>query len=100
MIISYVKKVKSIASPQSVIIKIIRVPRADSAYVYAILESYENTVSYSTLDSDVWNSPQGYCDLEVSIPPAYEDHAMRMLSSLQTELSGELYVIHTNRITE
>jgi hypothetical protein len=59
--------------------KVIRVKKEDSAYVYFILESYEGITSYSTLD---FKTGDLYRDLELRIPPDFEEEVEILLKSL------------------
>ena len=57
----------------------VRVKTEDSAYVYAILESHEGAVSYSTLDA----APDcPYRDLELQIPLGCLDEALDIIERL------------------
>ncbi len=62
-----------------VLTRIVRVKKAESAFVYAIFESNEGVLSYSTLDGDVH---AGFRDLELTIPVSRKEEAMRMLEGL------------------
>jgi hypothetical protein len=57
----------------------IRVKSEESAFVYAIFESHEGILSYSTLDS-----PPGclYRDLELQVPVGLKEDAQELLDSL------------------
>lgn len=59
--------------------RIVRVKKSESAFVYAIFESYEGVLSYSTLDGDVH---AGFRDLELSIPQSRAEEAQRLLDGL------------------
>lgn len=60
--------------------KKIRVHRQDSAFTYAVLESLEGMVSYSTLD----NAPgQAYRDLALYIPEGFVEEMKVVLDGLR-----------------
>jgi hypothetical protein len=65
--------------PVSSTIKIIRVRREDSAFVYFILESYEGITSYSTLG---FRKEDSFRDLELRIPPDFVDEVDELLREL------------------
>lgn len=62
--------------------KIIRVPKKNSAFVYAILESLEGMASYSTLDKSVGKN---FRDLQLFIPEAFVGDINFVLESLRKE---------------
>lgn len=66
--------------------KVFRTRKQDSAYVYAILESYEGLVSYSTLDGQPADLHR---DLEITFSPETEPDVSVLLNSL-TEVIYEL----------
>lgn len=59
--------------------KVFRSRKQDSAYVYAILESYEGLVSYSTLDGQASDLHR---DLEITFSPETEKDVSVLLNSL------------------
>lgn len=59
--------------------KRIRVRKEDSAYLYALLESYEGVASYSTLPHQTGDL---FRDLELSIPSAFVTQVEELLQSL------------------
>lgn len=59
--------------------KKIRVRKADSAFVYCILEATEGVAAYSTLDGKVGDLHR---DIELLISPDFVVEAERMLASL------------------
>jgi hypothetical protein len=61
------------------IFRSIRVKKEDSAFVYFILESYEGITSYSTLP---FKKSDLFRDLELRIPPDYEDEVQFVLNRL------------------
>lgn len=68
--------------------KIIRVNRADSAFVYAILESLEGFSSYSTLDPPADETfASNYRDLELHIPTTFEAEMNEILEGLQRKIT-------------
>ena len=67
----------------SAVQKIIRVHRRDSAFVYAILESLEGMVSYSTLNSE---ASQDYRDLSLFIPYGFIQEVDQVLSGLRKRI--------------
>ncbi len=62
-----------------VILKRIRVSKADSAYIYTILESHEGIASYSTLPHQ---NGDLYRDLELQIPRSQLEECERVLKQL------------------
>lgn len=62
--------------------KTVRVKKEDSAYVYAILESYEGITSYSTLD---FKREDPFRDLELRIPTDFIEETQQVLRRLQEE---------------
>jgi hypothetical protein len=71
--------------PQDVVIRRIRVPKKESAFVYFILEAQEGIVSYSTLDPEPGQDQkyrESFRDLRLSIPVAFVDDTMRVLKEL------------------
>jgi len=63
--------------------KVFRSRKQDSAYVYAILESYEGVVSYSTLDGQPTDLHR---DLEITYSPETEKDVLLLLQSLSEVL--------------
>lgn len=63
----------------SVIKRTIRVKSSDSAFVYALLESYEGWASYSTLNH---KPGEAHRDLELWVPAAYIDNINELLIDL------------------
>lgn len=68
-------------------IQVIRIQRADSAWVYHVLEAQEGIVSYSTLQQEGPGaplSPSGLatCDLELTIPIGFREEARFVLEHL------------------
>jgi hypothetical protein len=61
------------------VVKVIRVKKEDSAFVYFILESYEGITSYSTLDH---REGDAYRDLELRIPPDFVAEVEDLLKRL------------------
>lgn len=61
------------------VFKLIRVKKADSAFVYFILESYEGIASYSTLK---FAPADAYRDLELRVPPAFVGEVDELLKRL------------------
>ncbi len=61
------------------IFKKIRVPKEGSAFVYAILESYEGICTTSTLG---FKNGDRHRDLELRVPPDYLEEVNRVLRSL------------------
>lgn len=59
--------------------RIIRVSKKESAFVYAIFESYEGITSYSTLDCKPEDS---FRDLELYITPDYVSDVDELLKNL------------------
>ena len=71
-------------------LKIIRIRRADSAWLYHVLEAHEGIVAYSSLPTgpDGPNrplSPEGLatCELELTIPDGFLKEAQQILEELQ-----------------
>lgn len=67
--------------------QLIRIQRADSAWVYHVLEAQEGIVSYSTVQQEgegVILSPSGLatCDLELTIPIAFRKEVRLVLEHL------------------
>lgn len=73
-------------SPGKVLIRKIRVQKEDSVFVYAIMESHEGVISYSTLEH-----PPGalHRDLELTIPWSLREEAEKILD----DLGGLIYAI-------
>ncbi len=68
--------------------QVIRITKADSAWVYHVLEAQEGIVSYSTLPdpkSGPALSPQGLpaCDLALTIPAAFVAELQQVLVQLR-----------------
>lgn len=61
------------------VFKKIRVKKADSAFVYFILESHEGITSYSTL---AFQTGDAHRDLELRIPPDFVSEVDELLKSL------------------
>lgn len=59
--------------------KRIRVAKADSVFVYWILESYEGIAAYSTLE---FLPEDRHRDLELQIPPDFKDEVNALLHRL------------------
>lgn len=80
------------------VVRRIRLHRKNSAFVYAILESLEGWVSFSTLDNvehggSNWNT--AFRDLELYIPKDFEQDVAAVIESLQSRfeviyLDGDL----------
>ncbi len=68
--------------------KIIRVRKEDAAYVYFILESYEGTVSYSTLEHRMGDLHR---DLELRYGASFEADVEELLHKLSNELGDSLH---------
>jgi hypothetical protein len=68
--------------------KKIRVKKEDSAFVYAILESYEGIAAYSTLDFKLGDPHR---DLELLIPPDFVGE----VESLCKRLGDMVYAIES-----
>ncbi len=68
------------------IVRRIRLHRKNSAFVYAILESLEGWVSFSTLDT-LWNGDSNwntaFRDLELYIPKDFEQDVAAVIESFQ-----------------
>lgn len=69
--------------PMPMLRKIIRVHRRDSAFVYAILESLEGMVSYSTLSNAPGQNQLDYRELELSIAPGFAEEVETVLNGLR-----------------
>ncbi len=65
---------------------VIRVPKADSAFVYFQLEANEGVCFYSTLKESLGES---YRDIMVTTDPSYEDETKRILEFLQKSIAFE-----------
>jgi hypothetical protein len=57
----------------------IRVRKSESAYVYAIFESHEGVLAYSTLESEP-GAP--YCDMALQIPLSRSGEADELIKRL------------------
>ena len=64
-----------------------RVRKEDSAYVYAILESYDGICTTSTLNHQ---SGDLFRDLELQVSLSHVTEVGAILARLRTELSGHL----------
>jgi hypothetical protein len=62
---------------------IIRVPKADSVYLYQLLEGYEGLVSHSTLPHE---NGAGFRDIELVCPLGREREVDELISILQAEI--------------
>ena len=68
--------------------KIIRVRKEDSAYLYAVLESYEGIAAFSTLD---FNRGDLHRDLELLVPQEFVQDIDALLERLNLESEGMIY---------
>ena len=76
---------KSISSQngcQKSVTKEIQVPKAESAYVYFILEAYEGVTSYSTLSHEEGDQTR---NLRLSYSPDFESEVRFILKRLEEE---------------
>jgi hypothetical protein len=71
----------------------VRVAKHDSAWVYALFESHDGTVSYSTLDSPKEANTR---DLEVIVPQGQEEEWAHLCEACH----GILYTLKSERIDE
>ncbi len=74
--------------PQSSIIRRIRVSKADSAYVYAILEASEGICAYTTIPHQ---SGDWHRDLELMVPTGCIEAVDRLIARLKDDCGGELH---------
>jgi len=67
-------------------LKVIRIQKADSAWVYHVLEAQDGIVSYSTLEERAGEplSPSGLstCRLELTIPIGFREQVRAVLDHL------------------
>jgi hypothetical protein len=65
---------------------VLRVAKADSAYLYQLLESYEGLTNYSTLTTQ---KDLGYRDILIQSTPEQAEELQKVLARIQAELSLE-----------
>jgi hypothetical protein len=65
--------------PGAVIVRRVRMRKEDSAFVYAVFESHEGVLSYTTLGHEAGSLHR---DLQLSIPATMARDAQRILQSL------------------
>lgn len=73
--------------PHAVQIRKVRVSKEHAAFVYAILESYEGAVSYSTLPSD---TGEVHRDLKLVIPVSF----IQQVDAILKELGDIIYELN------
>ena len=62
---------------------ILRVPKADAAYLYQLLESYEGLTNHSTVNLDKETS---YRDIQLHLAPDLREELLSVLEYIRKEI--------------